>query len=300
MAPVLARLVRLLAGLCLTAAVAIVLQSCVWAVLAFTDVRTHGLTALTQPEKVAEAEIERANAMPVAPSIRPVTGGAGPSVPAVGEADEAAAPDESTETKPASRTTERVLSALSGVASVAGVGAMLLLPLVLAVAFVTTLVRAPNAAGATLGGVLWSAGLVGFLLPWSSWWPQLGWGGLFLSYSSLVAEVEALQGVAGPFGVEPLVVHVVVPALAVAILVGLAWRCGEALHAELLAAESLLVDAATDRDAAERSARGATIAMGRTASSLSAATGSPLPAVGGTSDQVIDDGSDAPPPRRMI
>lgn len=299
MAPVLARLVRLLAGLCLTAAVAIVLQSCVWAVLAFTDVRTHGITALTQPEKVAEAEVERANAVPVAPTIRPVTGGVGPSVPAVGDEDNQATAAEETDAKPASRTSERVLAALSGVASVAGVGAMLLLPLVLSVAFVTTLVRAPNAAGATLGGVLWSAGLVGFLLPWSSWWPQLGWGGLFLSYSSLVAEVEALQGVAGPFGVEPLVVHVVVPALAVAILVGLAWRCGEALHAELLAAESLIVDAATERDATERSARGASMATSRTAAGLSAATGSPLPAVGGTSDRAAEDDSEAPP-RRMI
>lgn len=301
MAPVLARLVRLLAGLCLAAAVSIVVQAGVWAVIAMSDVRDHGLSALTHPERVAEDTVERPAATSVAPPIRPVTGTSGPSAPSAknGTTPEPERAESAERPTRARRTSDRLLSAFNGIATVAGVGSILLLPLVLVVAFVTTLVRAPSAAGATLGGVLWSVGLVGLLMPWSSWWPQLGWGGLFLPYADLLAEAEALAGVAGPLGIEPLIVHIGVPAVAIGILVGIAWRCGEALHAELLAAESLVVDAAVERDAAASAARGATIALGRSATSLAAATGSPIPMVAGTSDEAIDEPAQAAP-RRMI
>jgi len=265
-------------------------------VLAFTAVRTHGLLAVTNPERVAEVQAEAQ--VRSAPAIRAVTGGGTTTIPAVGEAkghDAAdAAPRHSV-----SPGAERTLAALVGIATLAGVGSMLLLPAILTVAFVTSLVRAPRATAATMGAIIWSLFLVGMVLPWSSLWPQLPWPGLFLGYADLVAEVEAMERASGPFAIGPLLVHVGMPVLAVSVLVGIAWRCGEALHAELLSAESLSVDPAIERDAAGITARGASVAPGRNAASFAMATGSLVPDMPATSE--LDEAErDEPPRRRLI
>ncbi|MFO0829246.1 MAG: hypothetical protein U0572_14000 [Phycisphaerales bacterium] len=298
MAPVLARLVRMLAGLCLLGAIAIVCYASVWGVLSFTQVRTHGLVAMTSPERVIDAQGEIRQ--PAAPPIHAVTG----SASAGADIREAAAP-ESSDAAPQRTDADRTLASFIGVVTVAGIGSIFLLPIVLLVAFVTSLVRAPRAASSTMAGIVWSLILVAMVLPWASWWPQLPWAGLFVSYDDLVAGVAAVERAGGPLSAAPLFVHVGMPAIAIGILVGIAWRCGEALHVELLGAESLQFDASIERDAAAVTARGASMATGRVAASFAAATssasaiGSPLPARPASS-VCVEEAPVEPPPRRLI
>lgn len=283
MAPVLARLVRSLAMLSLAGGIAIVVHSCIWATLCFTEVREHGLTAVTHPERVLEHG--ETAAAPEAPgtivSVKPPTQQAA--------SEPAAEPATSTdEFKPQSRA-DSFLAFLTAASTVVGVASLALLPIVLTVAFITSLVRAPRAANASMGGILWALFAFGLVLPWSAFWPQVPWSGLFSSYTGLIAETSALKAAGSPFTFAAFLCHVVVPGAAVAVLVGLAWRCGEPLHAELLAAEALLVDPEVDRDASAAVRKGPTAAMTRNAASLALATAD----VG--EDEVV-----AERPRRLI
>jgi hypothetical protein len=298
MAPVLARLVRSLATLCLAGGVAIVVQTCVWATLCFTEVRSHGFAAVTHPEKVVEAE----QAVVAAGSIVSVrtdaadapTASAAPGDP--GEASETASDGGPT---PEASTADSILALSTGISTVIGVASLGLLPIVLTVAFVTALVRAPRAANATMAGILWAVLLFGLVLPWNAFWPQVPWGGLFVSYAALVTETQALRATSSPFSFAALIVHVAIPALAVGGLVLLAWRCGEALHAELLAAESLAVDPEIDRDATAVAKKGPTLAVSRSAAGFAMATHSPLASIGPSSDAAEETEAE-PRPRRLI
>jgi hypothetical protein len=294
MAPVLARLVRSLATLCLAGGIAIVVQTCVWATLCFTEVRAHGLAAVTHPEKVVEAE----QATVAAGSIVSVRADAAATPATEAEAalaDGASAPDGSS----GSSTSDTVLGLLTGISTVVGVASLGLLPIVLTVAFLTALVRAPRAANASMAGILWAFLLFGLVLPWNAFWPQVPWSGLFVSYAALVAETQTLRTTSSPFSFGALVVHVGIPALAVGGLVLLAWRCGEALHAELLAAESLVVDPEIDRDATAVAKKGPSLAVSRSAAGLAMATHSPLASIGPSSD-AADEAEAEPRPRRLI
>jgi hypothetical protein len=283
MAPVLAQLVRLLAVLSFTAALAIIAFSGVWAMLAFTSVREHGLVAVTDPEKVIEAEMAKQGG-----KSAPTVSGVGPAANAAAKSSAAHPASEATAASAAPEATkDQGLRWTAGAATIFGIGALALLPVLLFVAFVTALVRCPRAAGASMGGLLWSIGLLASVLPWSSFWPQVPWTGIFVPYDALVADVAA-SAANGPFAIGVLFTHVGVPILAVAILIGIVWRCGEPLHAELLAAEALFVDPTVDRDAAKAAARGAFVPGGRTAASLAGVTGNPLPSVGATSDAAHD------------
>ncbi len=267
MAPVLARLVRSLAMLSLAGGIAIVVHSCIWATLCFTEVREHGLTAVTHPERVLEHG-ESAAVPPDAPgtivSVKPA------AQPAAAESVPESAPS-AAEFKPQSRA-DSFLAFLTAASTVVGVASLALLPIVLLVAFITSLVRAPRAANASMGGILWALFAFGLVLPWSAFWPQVPWSGLFNSYAGLIAETTALKAAGSPFTLAAFFCHVVVPGAAIAVLVGLAWRCGEPLHAELLAAEALLVDPEIDRDATAAVRKGPTAAMTRNAASLALAT----------------------------
>ncbi len=286
MAPVLAKLVKLLAILSFTAAISIVSHASVWGVLSFTSVRQHGLEAVTHPERVAEASAAAGHAQAVGVKERdakeePAAEAAQPTAP------EAAAPASGADT---------ALAVVAGTATAVGVGSLCLLPIVLFTAFVTALVRCPRATSATMGGVLWSLGLLALALPWSSFFPQVPWGGLFIGYSTLVTQVAELEAHGGPFALSAILGHVGVPIFAIAVLVGIVWRCGEALHQELLAAESLLVDASLERDAATTAARGDYVRPGRAATGLAAAT----KAIEEESVVTVDSREDEAPPRRLI
>lgn len=257
MAPVLAKLVKSLAILCILGSLAILGHVVVWGLLSFTDVREHGIAAVTDPERtiVAPAKAQAvgakaADASEQAPAQAEVAGGG----------------------------SDTALRVATGVSTAVGVGALALLPFVLLIGFVTALVRAPRAAASCMGGALWALGLVALALPWSSLFAQVPWDGLFRSYEALVHAVAEAEGTGGPLRASPLVTHVAVPFAAIAVLVAIAWRCGDALHVELLAAESLAVDPTLERDAARTAARGAFVPTGRTASSLGAATASAVPA----------------------
>lgn len=266
MAPVLARLVRSLAMLCLAGGIAIVVHSCIWATLCFTEVRTHGLAAVTNPERVPEKG-ETASTFAESP-------GTIVSVKAPGQAPTADVPEASTtpaDFTPQSRA-DSVLAFLTAASTIVGVASLALLPIVLIVAFVTALVRAPRAANASMAGILWALCAFGLVLPWSMFWPQVPWAGLFDSYAGLIAETAQLKATGSAFTLAAFFSHVVVPGAAVAVLVGLAWRCGEPLHAELLAAEALLVDPEVDRDASAAVRKGPTGAVTRNAASLALAT----------------------------
>ena len=302
MAPVLARLVRLLAMLCLAAGASIVLHGCVWAMLAFTDVRTHGVAAVTHPESVValESDAVRADGRNAVVSVR-ADDGEGASDPAV--VDEALAATAESAPEPASA--DGWLSFAAGLATIVGVSSLVLLPVLLSVAFMTALVAAPRAAGATMGGVLWSIALLALVLPWNALWPQVPWAGLFQAYGALVADVELVRETGAVFGAATLATRVVLPALAIAVLVGVAWRCGEPLHAELLAAEALLVDASIEEDAATTAKKASFQRSGRAAAGLSRATqpgaSGPIPMVGATSDAAPDAPiEDEPRPRRLV
>ncbi len=303
MATVLARLVRLLAILCLSAGVAVVAHACVWAMLSFTEVREHGLVAVTHPERVVEMAARSPasstdEAVGTIVSVKAASNATHDAV--INEADEPLSDADAAAAFHSSSTADSWLGFIAGAATVVGVATLALLPIVLFVAFVTALVRAPRAAGPSMGGVLWSIGLLALVLPWASIWPQIPWSGLFLPYGSLVAQVNAIHDAGGPFAFGPLVAHVIVPALTIAVLVGIAWRCGEPLHAELLTAEALNVDSSLELDASQAAARGAGVPAGRAAAGLSMATGSPVRDGGMTSDRASDAPSDAERPRRLI
>lgn len=311
MAPVLARLVRSLAMLSLAAGVAIVVHSCVWATLCFTEVRAHGLTAVTHPDRALESSPSATNGAagtepgpaavaiknPTAANDREGTAALEPSTAAADEAPTGA---------------DRFLAFVTGAATLVGVSSLALLPIVLIVAFITALVRAPRAANASMAGILWATFGFGAVLPWGSLWPQVPWNGLFISYAGLVAETEALRAAGNPFTFSAFLVHVAVPGAVIVVLVGLAWRCGEPLHAELMAAESLSVDPEVDRDAAATARKGPTGARSRSAAGLAVATtagesshGHPLglPAVGATSElsaATMSAAGDDERPRRLI
>ncbi len=297
MASVLARLVQLLAILCLCAGVSIVAHGCVWALLTFTEVRAHGIAAVTHPEKVASSTPgshgEPGVVDPVSNTIISVK-----AEPSVVAATEAAAAPPAPAFAPTS-TADAWLSVVAGVATVVGVASLVLLPVLLFVAFVTALVRAPHAAGASMGGVLWSITLLALVLPWSALWPQIPWAGLFVPYGALVLEVDAIRHGSGPFSFAVIMTHVAVPTAGIAVLVGIAWRCGEPLHAELMAEEALSVDVATERDASAATKRGARIAAGRAATGLSLATCGPIPSTGGSSDAAFEPAEEERP-RRLI
>ncbi len=297
MAPVLARLVRSLATLCLAGGIAIVVQTCVWATLCFTEVRAHGLAAVTHPEKVVEAE----QATVAAGSIVSVRADAAKTAAAESEAGstDAANAEAGSSGSSGSSTADTVLGLLTGVSTVVGVASLGLLPIVLTVAFLTALVRAPRAANASMAGILWAFLLFGLVLPWNAFWPQVPWSGLFVSYAALVGETQALRATSSLFSFGALVVHVGIPALAVGGLVLLAWRCGEALHAELLAAESLVVDPEIDRDASVVAKKGPSLAVSRSAAGLAMATHSPLASIGPASE-AADPVEAEPRPRRLI
>lgn len=273
MAPVLARLVRSLAALALVAGVAIVIHGCVWATLCFTEVRSHGFDAVTNPERVGAGGEASGNSDVTGSSAVAVRATSAPSV-ARPESEDVQSPAEPRQPTPAS-SAERFLGFLTGLSTIGGVAALALLPIVLVVAFITALVRAPRAANASMAGILWALLAFAVVLPWSAFWPQVPWSGLFVSYESLVAETEALRATGNPFSFGAFLAHVVVPGGVIAILVGLAWRCGEPLHAELMAAESLLVDPEVEKDAAAVARQGPTVARSRSAAGLAAATNGP-------------------------
>jgi hypothetical protein len=271
MALVLAKLVKSLAVLCILASLAILGHVVVWGLLSFTHVREHGIAAVTDPERaiVAPAKAQAVGAKPTEkvdqPPVQPKAAGSG---------------------------SDTALRVAIGVSTAVGVGALALLPVILLIGFVTALVRAPRAAASCMGGALWALGLVALALPWSSLFAHVPWDGLFRSYETLVRLVAEAEATGGPLRASPLVTHVAVPFAAIAVLVAIVWRCGDALHVELLAAESLAVDPSLERDAARTAARGAFVPTGRTASSLGIATGSPVPAAAAEEPEAM--------PRRLI
>lgn len=286
MAPVLAKLVKVLAILCFLAAGSMLTQTAIWGLLSFTDVRERGVAAVTQPVPMDAASAPKAQPVGAKAPSRPVEQAKTETVDAAESAD---APPSGTDT---------VLLVVTGAATAVGIGSLALLPVVLLIGFVTALVRAPRAAASCMGGALWGLGLIALALPWASLFPQVPWSGIFHSYDALLLLVAEAETTGGPLRAAPLVLHVAVPSAAILVLVGIAWRCGEALHLELLAAESLAVDASLERDAARTAAKGAFVPTGRTASSLALAAGSPLPSEAPTSD-LAEELLEAPP-RRLI
>lgn len=297
MAPVLARLVRSLAMLCLAGGIAVVVHACVWATLCFTEVRQHGLAAVTHPEQVAASTDAPASAPESAGAIVSIKAGTPATTPQSAsptETPEAAAPA----ADPQSRA-DSFLGFLTGAATVVGVASLALLPIVLVVAFITSLVRAPRATNASMAGILWALLLFGVVLPWSTFWPQVPWPGLFGSYAALIAETATLKAAGSPFTLGAFMAHVLVPGATIAVLVGIAWRCGEPLHAELMAAESLSFDPEVEQDATVVARKGPTAAMTRSAAGLRLATSGPVPSVGPSSDLDAEPVADERP-RRLI
>lgn len=290
MAPVLARLVRSLAMLSLAAGIAIVIHSGVWAVLCFTEVRSHGLTAVTNPERVPAEEA----AAPDAGGIVSVKSASAPAVPAAAPSSDA--PPEAADSSAAPSGGDRVLSFLTSLSTIVGVASLFLLPIVLIVAFLTALVRAPRAANASMAGILWAILAFAMVVPWATFWPQVAWPGLFASYTSLVSETESLRAAGNPFTFVAFLSHVLLPGAVIAVLVGLAWRCGEPLHAELMAAESLQVDPEIERDASMAARKGPTVARSRSAASLAVATHVPAVSV----DEAVESEPADDRPRRLI
>lgn len=226
LAPVFGMLVRLLGTACLAAAVAILVQGGLWAVLACTDVRSAGLESVVAPETATGDRV-------VAGSV-----GAGEPAGAVARA-----------TDP---TADLVLSTAASASTVVGAIGLVMLPAVLLVSFLFAALRAPRSAAPCLGGLVWSLVALATAVPWSGAWPELAWGGLLRGYGSLVA-----ASAAGPT-VGSILVHAVMPLAASMLLVLISWRAGNALHGDLLAAEAILDDAETGREAAGAAARGVT------------------------------------------
>jgi hypothetical protein len=286
MAPVLARLVRSLAILSMAAGISIVVHSCVWATLCFTEVRSHGLDAVTHPERVQDSGRAEGPTTEAPGGIVSVKSGSGNGNQAGSQAGSQsgggqASPQSAADSSAASRTaaaegtgstSDRILGFVTSIATIVGVACLSLLPIVLVVAFITALMHAPRAANSSMAGILWATITFAMVLPWETLWPQVPWPGLFVSYQALILETDALRSVGNPFTLGVFLSHVATPAAVIAVLIGLAWRCGEPLHAELLAAESLQVDPEIDQDAAAVARKGPTIARSRNAAGLAAAT----------------------------
>lgn len=285
--------------LSLAAGVAIVVHACVWATLCFTEVRSQGLTAVTHPDRVTPTE--QAPAAEGSGGIVSVKSASNPPA-VIPTGSDAGSSGFAPSAGPTASTAERFLAFLTAISTIGGVASLALLPIVLIVAFITALVRAPRAANASMAGILWAALAFATVLPWSAYWPQVPWPGLFLSYEGLIAETEALRATGNPFTFGALLSHVAVPGATIAILVGLAWRCGEALHAELMVAESLSIDPETDQDAAAAARKGPTIARSRSAAGLAVATLGPSPSMAASAMMTVES-TESPVeerPRRLI
>lgn len=223
LAPVLGMLIRLLGTACLAAAAAIIVQGGIWALLAWTDVRNAGLESVVAPESAANAPIVTVHSVAAAPG----------AVPAATDA-----------------TADLVLSsATAGSIVIGGIG-LLVLPAILLVSFLVAVLRSPRSAAPCLGGMVWSLVILAAALPWSGLWPGIGWGGLFRGYGDLVA--SAAEGPA----LGSVLAHAILPLAATAMLVLISWRAGNALHADLLAAEALSVSPETRRESEAVAARG--------------------------------------------
>jgi hypothetical protein len=225
LAPVFGTLVRLLGATCLAAATALLIHGGIWAVLAFTEVRTAGLESVVAPEA---AEAARVMARPA--------GAAAETMVVAGAASDPAA--------------DLVLSAAAAGSTAVGMIALLLLPAILLVSFLVAILRSPRSAGPCLGGLVWSLVVLAVALPWSRLWPELAWGGLWHGYAGLLA-----SSAAGP-ALGSILVHAVMPLVAAGMLVLISWRAGNALHADLLAAEALSIAPETERETAAIAARG--------------------------------------------
>lgn len=223
LAPVLGMLVRLLGTACLAAAAAIVTQGGVWALLACTDVRNAGLESVVAPETAATDGAVAAHSAAAVPAV------AAPATDA---------------------TAELVLSSTTAVATVIGGIGLLALPAILLVAFVVAVLRSPRSAAACLSGMVWSLVILAAALPWSGFWPEIPWGGLLRGYGDLLA--AAAEGPA----IGSIIAHAALPLAATAMLVLISWRAGNALHADLLAAEALAVPPETARETEVVAARG--------------------------------------------